>query len=78
MLRIAAERLHERGISDGGAWVLVRPSGTEPKIKFYYFARSGMRRSTWSLQETKENTVAKVNEVADDLSRWIKQIIAGT
>lgn len=57
--------------------IAVRPSGTEPKIKFYYFARSDMRRSTWSLQKTKENTVAKVNDVADDLSEWIKRIIGG-
>ena len=58
--------------------IAVRPSGTEPKIKFYYFARSGMRRSTWSLQETRQNTVAKVSEVADDLTIWIRQIVAGT
>lgn len=45
-----------------GGWIAVRPSGTEPKIKFY-FSLVGDERE--KVQETLENLLAKITAVVD-------------
>lgn len=44
---------------EGGSWLCVRPSGTEPKIKFYY--------------GVKGSTMAEAQELSDKLDAWAKQ-----
>jgi len=45
-----------------GSWVAVRPSGTEPKLKFYIGVVS----------DTQEKSQAKINVIADDLMSYAK------
>ena len=40
---------------EGGAWVCVRPSGTEPKIKFYY----GVKASSMDAAQTESAKFAE-------------------
>ena len=51
-------------IMDDGSWFAVRPSGTEPKIKFYYYAVSPQREESASrvemMQSTVEQTIQEV------------------
>ena len=42
-----------------GSWVAVRPSGTEPKCKFYYCVKGN------SIQEAKEKTEAYQKAMSD-------------
>ena len=53
----------------------VRPSGTEPKIKFYFFANSSVVDAN-SLEETKASTVHTLKEFQAGLSKWIEQQLA--
>ncbi len=47
-------------ILDGGSWVAARPSGTEPKIKFYYAVREENReKATQTLKLLKEAVLQK-------------------
>lgn len=54
--------------------VAVRPSGTEPKIKFYFFARASCS-SAVALEETKQQTSASLKACMSALSAWIKQTL---
>lgn len=44
---------------EDGSWIAVRPSGTEPKCKFYYCVKSD------SIQEAKEKTLSYQQAMAD-------------
>jgi len=54
--------------------IAVRPSGTEPKIKFYFFARN-KGTSGSSLEETKRGTSRSLKACMGALSAWIKQTL---
>ena len=56
--------------------VAARPSGTEPKIKFYFFGEADVS-SADALAATKSATDAKLDEIADSLMAWIDGVIAG-
>jgi phosphoglucomutase/phosphomannomutase len=49
----------------------VRPSGTEPKIKFYFFAKAACS-SPAELPKVQANTKAKLDEFKVALRAWIK------
>ena len=54
-----------------GSWVCVRPSGTEPKIKYYFGVLSGTEvESKEKLKSLKEDFSLKMNQV---LSRLIEK-----
>ena len=57
--------------------IAARPSGTEPKIKFYFFARSAPQ-STGSLAEIKAKTAAGMQEFQDSLMAWVNGVLKGT
>ena len=46
-------------IMDDGSWFAVRPSGTEPKIKFYYYAVSPQREESAARVEMMQSTVER-------------------
>ncbi|KAA0547389.1 phospho-sugar mutase [Bacillus sp. BGMRC 2118] len=49
---------------EDGSWFCLRPSGTEPKVKFYFGVRSGtLEESKQSLSELKEAVMARVHEL---------------
>lgn len=62
--------------SDCQVTIAVRPSGTEPKIKFYFFARSAAAPAG-QLTELKTRTRRRLTEVQDALSAWVDQVIRG-
>ena len=47
---------------EDGSWLAVRPSGTEPKIKFYLAA----------VAETNETSADKLSAFATDINNFIK------
>lgn len=51
-----------------------RPSGTEPKIKFYFFARADVP-SADDLPHIKDSTRTRLDQAADDLMAWIDQLL---
>lgn len=55
--------------------VAARPSGTEPKIKFYFFAHAAVRNEA-SLPGVKQRTESTVNEFQQALSDWIQRVWA--
>lgn len=55
--------------------VAVRPSGTEPKIKFYLFAKSPVA-DAGSLGSVKTSTDAKVGELSSALNAWLDGVLA--
>ncbi|MDB5349002.1 MAG: phosphomannomutase [Planctomycetota bacterium] len=64
-------------LGEPGTRFAARPSGTEPKIKFYLFARTdtaGADRA--SLPAIKAKTTAKLDAIAADLEAYIKTAIA--
>ncbi len=54
--------------------IAVRPSGTEPKIKFYFFARAKCPTQA-DLEPTKQRTSASLKQAMSALSTWIKQTL---
>lgn len=59
----------------GRLTLAVRPSGTEPKIKFYFFAHSDLSDSQ-SLTELKDRTDAALKQFQDGLSEWVANELA--
>ena len=55
--------------------IAVRPSGTEPKIKFYFFASADVP-SAAALVETKRVTDERLKEVQNALSAWVREQVA--
>ncbi|MBQ5756473.1 MAG: phospho-sugar mutase, partial [Erysipelotrichaceae bacterium] len=50
---------------DNGAWFAIRPSGTEPKIKFYFYAMGKDREDAIAVNKAiKDEVFARVNSVA--------------
>ncbi|WP_339734049.1 phospho-sugar mutase [uncultured Gimesia sp.] len=52
----------------------VRPSGTEPKIKFYYFAQAAVTDPT-QLEETKSGALSTIEDFKQALMDWIDQTL---
>lgn len=51
-------------ICDNGAWVCLRPSGTEPKIKFYFgVCENSLEQSVVALEQLKEDFINKVEAI---------------
>jgi len=55
----------------------VRPSGTEPKIKFYYFAQAEVT-DPGLLDQTKEEAFSTIEDFKAALMDWIDQTLANT
>ena len=53
-----------------GHYVAVRPSGTEPKIKFYTFTRADMETGC-SVKKTQGILNAVIQLIEDDLQRFV-------
>src|SRR6185369_2763160 len=52
-----------------------RPSGTEPKIKFYFFARSQCPEGA-AVADVKAATEKRLDEFQEALSAWVQGIFA--
>ncbi len=65
-------------LSAAGTRFAVRPSGTEPKIKFYLFARSDTEGVTdrAALAEIKARTEAQLDRMAADLEQYVADVVA--
>jgi phosphoglucomutase/phosphomannomutase len=63
-----------------GTRFAVRPSGTEPKIKLYLFARSDTSgvSDRVKLAEVKAKTARQIDAIAADIEQFIKQTLAAT
>jgi phosphomannomutase len=57
-----------------GTRVAVRPSGTEPKIKFYLFARTDTSGSE-PLERIKEKTFRRLDGLAQGIEQYIKDVL---
>jgi phosphoglucomutase/phosphomannomutase len=65
----------ESAPSDSTISFAARPSGTEPKIKFYFFARSQCPEGT-VLADIKNSTENRLREFQEALSAWVQAIWA--
>jgi phosphoglucomutase/phosphomannomutase len=54
---------------EGGNYVAVRPSGTEPKVKFYMFAYDTPEKSA-ALEAAKNLQAARLKQIGDDLRKF--------
>mgnify|MGYP006093245753 FL=1 len=57
-------------LETAGHYVAVRPSGTEPKIKFYSFTRADVE-SRGSVEKTQDSLNAMIQLIEDDLQRFV-------
>ena len=57
--------------------IAARPSGTEPKIKFYFFARTAPP-SVASLADVKTKTVAEMHDFQESLMAWVNEVLKGS
>ena len=64
-------------LDEPGTRFAARPSGTEPKIKFYLFARTGTERATGpaDLGPIKEQTTARLDRMARDIEKYIQDAL---
>jgi len=60
-------------LAQEGNYVAVRPSGTEPKVKFYLFAYTPAEQ-LHDLETTKEETAALLASVAGDLKQFVDRV----
>ena len=51
-----------------------RPSGTEPKIKFYYFAQAACANAA-ALGNAKANLEATLQDFKTALTNWVKTVV---
>jgi phosphoglucomutase len=67
-------------LSQHGARFAVRPSGTEPKIKFYLFARTGTEGVTdrATLAGVKEQTARRLDLMARDIEKYVQSALVET
>lgn len=64
------------GEKDGGTYrIAVRPSGTEPKIKFYLFANAPVAGAS-SLHATKTTVDGTVATMSKALGEWLDRVLA--
>lgn len=68
--------IFEAGDSQRSMRFAARPSGTEPKIKFYLFARSACPDAE-SLSSIKQQTDGAMRQFGDALTDWLNQALAG-
>ncbi len=61
-----------------GTRFAARPSGTEPKIKFYLFARSGTEgvSDRDKLAAVKARTEAQLDRIGEDIERYVAGVVA--
>lgn len=64
-------------LDEPGTRFAARPSGTEPKIKFYLFARTDTRGTTdrGRLVEVKRRTEGRLDSMAADIERYIRESV---
>lgn len=49
---------------ENGSWFAIRPSGTEPKIKFYFYSNTDSRENALNVNKgIKEEVFALINSV---------------
>ena len=49
---------------EDGSWFAVRPSGTEPKIKFYFYSKADTREAALEKNERIRNEVfSRIGEI---------------
>jgi phosphoglucomutase len=54
---------------EDGSWVCVRPSGTEPKVKFYFGIQSEtLKQSKEKLEEISKAFMVKVEDLLEELN----------
>ena len=66
-------------LAEEGVRFAARPSGTEPKIKFYLFDRGetkGLSRS--GLAKVKARTIARLDQIATDIEEYVAKVISTT
>ncbi|MCL2708765.1 MAG: phospho-sugar mutase, partial [Defluviitaleaceae bacterium] len=56
---------------DGGSWACIRPSGTEPKIKLYYGARSGLS----DLSEARAEAEDIISRVGGEFKKTVDEAL---
>jgi phosphoglucomutase/phosphomannomutase len=54
--------------------IAARPSGTEPKIKFYFFARTAPSPNT-PLDVVKQQTASQMQDFQEALMKWVNQVL---
>ena len=57
-----------------GTRFAVRPSGTEPKIKFYLFAKSDVA-GPGQLEKAKQETTRRLDQMASDLDEYVADVM---
>jgi len=60
--------------ADGDFAIAVRPSGTEPKIKFYFFARQPVGNAA-ALADSKAKCDDRLKTVTNQLMQWIDDVL---
>ena len=61
-------------LASTGNYVAVRPSGTEPKVKFYLFGYVPAEQ-LHDLEATKEEVATQLAQVREDLAAYVKQTV---